>query len=161
MMKKSKTPQQAIVQLEALCARAEHCTSEMRRKLYDWGINRDDAEKIVSHLIRNRYVDDCRFARAYVKDKLIFGKWGRNKIKQGLIAKRITSEIIVDALDEIDEQQYMEILEHILNVKINSISDTDAYTRKMKLLRFAVSRGFEAGLVVELLNAGDLCQTDD
>lgn len=156
MDRKKKTINQAILQLETLCARAEHCTSEVQQKMYNWGFSCDDMEKVIIHLKKNRYIDDARFARAYVKDKLIFSRWGRQKIIQGLIAKRVSKDAIEDALDEIYEQQYMEILEHVLKVKSQGIANADSYEGKIKLLRFAVSRGFELSLAKNILDSGVL-----
>ncbi len=156
MDRKKKTIAQATLQLESLCARAEHCTSEVQQKMMKWGFNNDETNKVIAHLCKNRYIDDCRFARAYVKDKLMFCRWGRQKIIQGLIAKRVSKDAIETALDEIDEQQYMEILEHVLKVKSQGIVDADSYEGKMKLLRFAVSRGFEITLSRKILESGVL-----
>lgn len=148
------TVEKAFERLEILCARSEHSAGELRQKLYMWGISSTDAEKILESLRCRKYVDDERFARAYVRDKLRFSRWGRMKIRMGLIAKRVDNAIIAIAIDEeISDEEYESILIAVLKMKARSIEDADSYDGRTRLFRFGVSRGFEPGLVSNVIRS--------
>jgi len=93
-----------------MCARSEHCEWELKEKLKRWMISSADAEEILMVLRKGRFYDDRRFASAYVRDKMLYNRWGRRKIVYGLMAKRIPRELIGEALDEIDEEMYRNVL---------------------------------------------------
>ncbi len=140
-------PEAALSRLQALCARAEHCESEMRDKLRTWGIAPADADKIIAALIRDRYIDDARFASAYVRDKSGLARWGRIKIRMALAQKRISRDVIAAALDEIDQQTYLSNLTSLLCSKSKSTPD------KIKLFRFAATRGYESDVIRQALKS--------
>jgi regulatory protein len=141
----------ATARLEAMCARAEHCTYELREKLWQWCIPAAEGEKIIAQLKRTRYVDDARFARAFVNDKVKFAKRGRLRIKQALELKHIDSNIIADALEEIDAELYADNLDSTICQKANTLDDVTSYENRMKLMRFAVQRGYEPALVAKAI----------
>jgi regulatory protein len=147
------TADEAIARLEAMCARAEHCTFELREKLWQWSIPTAEADKIIEQLKKTRYVDDARFARAFVNDKVHFARRGRLRIKQALEMKRIDADIIADALAEIDPEIYSLNLAYTLKQKAASFDDISDYETRMKLLRFAVQRGYEPSLAAKAINA--------
>src|SRR5512133_2029019 len=86
-----------------LCSRSEHCTSEILEKLKLWGLSAEDSETVIEQLTAEKYLDDERFARAYVKDKFRFNHWGKQKIAFMLRSKNIPSEITGHALAEVDD----------------------------------------------------------
>ena len=88
-MKKEMTEQEAYLRLTALCAQAEHCEQEMRDKMKRWELNETAQDHVIERLVKERYVDDARYARAFVKDKIRYNKWGRRKVQQALWQKRI------------------------------------------------------------------------
>ena len=139
------------MRLEELCARSEQCSGEVREKLRRWEIGDRDAEAILKSLISRRFVDDSRFAGAFVRDKYRYGKWGRRKIAAALYAKRVDRDIIDSALADIDEEEYEAVLRALLKLKIKTTGPLDVYENRMRLLRFAVGRGFEPQLVSRLL----------
>lgn len=141
----------ALSRLESLCSRSEQCTSEARKKLANWHISASDAESIISSLVNRRFIDDARFCRAFVRDKLMFAHWGRRKITLSLIQKRLDRDKIKSALDEINEEDYLAILKKIVSAKAKTISDADTYDGRTRLFRFAVSRGFEPALVSQVI----------
>jgi len=147
------SPEMAVSRLEALCARAEHCSSEMRDKLWQWQIPADEAEKILSHLIARKFVDDFRYARAVVNDKIVFSRWGRRKVINALSVKRIPHEAISRAIETIDTSVYEQNLRHLLTLKAASLPHGAAhsYEGRTKLFRFAVSRGYEPELAARLI----------
>lgn len=161
MIRKEMKPVQALRRLEDVCARSEQCSYDLMKKLHGWGISRDIAEKIMARLERDRYVDDRRFACAYCRDKFRFSRWGRMKIIKGLMLKHISREDIDEALvTEIGDEEYYGTLVTLLQGKVRQIVDARSYDGRARLLRFAVSRGFESSMVVKVINSGVLWQED-
>ena len=154
-MKKDITEQEAYLQLAALCAQAEHCQQEMRDKMRRWELDETVQNRIIDRLIKERYVDDERYARAFVKDKIRYNKWGRRKVQQGLWQKRIDADIQQRVLDEIDEKEYLDILRPLLKQKRKSIRAASDYELNQKLARFALSRGFTFDLIRQCLDVDD------
>lgn len=155
-MKKNISPDMALERLEDLCARSEQCTADLRSRLYRWGVPGQAAAHVIEQLENGRFVDDERFARAYVRDKYRFSRWGRRKIAAGLAAKRIPRHMISDALGEIDDEEYHAIMVAVLQAKARSMDDAVSYENRMKLLRFGASRGFEPGELAKIINSGEL-----
>ena len=155
-MKKEMTEQEAYLQLAALCAQAEHCEQEMRDKMRRWELDETVQNRIVDRLIKERYVDDERYARAFVKDKIRYNKWGRRKVQQALWQKRIDADIQQRVLDEIDEKEYLDILRPLLKQKRKSIKAESDYELNQKLVRFALGRGFGFDIIRQCLNVDDI-----
>ena len=149
------TEQEAYLQLAALCAQAEHCQQEMRDKMRRWELDETVQNRIIDRLIKERYVDDERYARAFVKDKIRYNKWGRRKVQQGLWQKRIDADIQQRVLDEIDEKEYLDVLRPLLKQKRKSIRAASDYELNQKLARFALSRGFTFDLIRQCLDVDD------
>lgn len=141
---KEYTLKEALYKAEAYCSTAEHCLSDVRQKLYQWGITSERAEEILSALVKERFIDEQRYSCAFVREKYRFNKWGRIKIVQELRLKSISSPDITTALNEIDEDEYMDILQHLLHAKQKTIKAHNDYERNGKLFRYALGRGFEA-----------------
>jgi regulatory protein len=139
----NRNEQEAYNRAAAYCSKAEHCTSEVAEKLRQWEVTPDVAERILRRLTEERYVDDERYGRAFVRDKYRFAKWGRMKIATALRAKHIDTDIISAALDDIDEDEYIGILRNLLAAKRRTISGSNDYERTGKLMRFALGRGYE------------------
>lgn len=144
-MKKECTEEEGRVKAEVYCSVAERCVDDVLRKLEQWGVPSDAHEAIVAHLIKERYIDQCRFAVAFVRDKYRFNQWGRIKIAQALRMKHVASDAISEALDEIDEEEYEDILTSLLQKKSRSVKANSEYERNGKLIRFAVSHGYDMG----------------
>ena len=151
-MNKPISPQQALARLEALCARSEQASGEVLEKMRRWGVTQADAEKVLDSLVAGRYVDDSRFAAAFVRDKVRFARWGKRKIAQALAQKKIGRDIITAALDAVDQDEYTDSLRHILQAKIKSNPAlTESYEGRTKIYRFGMQRGFEPELTGRLL----------
>ena len=155
-MKKDMTEQEAYLQLAALCAQAEHCQQEMRDKMRRWELDETVQNRIVARLVKERYVDDERYARAFVKDKIRYNKWGRRKVQQALWQKHIDADIQQQVLDEIDEKEYLDILRPLLKQKRKSIKAESDYELNQKLIRFALGRGFGFDIIRQCLNVDDI-----
>ena len=148
---KTLTYEQALSRAASLCSSAEHCSSEIRKKLLLRGLSPAQVEKAISYLIEEKYIDNKRFCRAYCLDKLRYNHWGRIKISQMLRMMEMESNDISDGLEAIPEEEYQEALSHILTQKNHQLRDADPYIRKSKLIRHALSRGFETHLIMEFL----------
>lgn len=144
---KQLTYEEALAKATAYCARSEKSESDVMEKFYTWGMEEGDRQKIMEYLRSERYVDNSRFAEAYVRDKFRFNRWGRKKIAMMLASKGISRTVISEALEIIDDEAYFETLQALLQEKSRTIKDTDTYQRSSKLFAFAMQRGFETGLI--------------
>lgn len=143
-MKKPITKEQALLKLTAYCSMAEHCLAEVRKKLANWEVAEPDASAIISHLLKEKYVDEARYARAFANDKMNFARWGRNKVAFSLRSKAIPADVISAALDEVfGTDDYDDSIKQVLSAKFRSINYKNRYDAKAKLLRFGAGRGFE------------------
>ena len=154
-MKKEMTEQEAYLQLAALCAQAEHCQQEMHDKMKRWGLDETVRQRVVDRLVRERYVDDERYARAYVKDKIRYQKWGRRKVQQGLWQKHIAEDIQQQVLGEVDNEEYLTVLNPLLKQKRKNIKAQSDYELNQKLLRFALGRGFTFDIIRRCLDVDE------
>ncbi|MFO7615833.1 MAG: regulatory protein RecX [Bacteroidales bacterium] len=135
---------EALSKAMAACARQEHCDNEIRGKMRAWGIDHSDIEEVIEELRKQLFLDDERYARAFVRDKLKLNGWGRIKIRYLLKGKGVESGIIDKALEEIDEEQYTSILKDLLEKKARTLkNEANPRTRRQKLINFALGRGFE------------------
>ena len=150
-MAKILTPPEALHRAAALCSSAEHCTADIREKLARWGVTEADSRTIIDRLVQERFIDEQRYAVAFVKDKFRFSGWGRIKMRYALQQKRIDGSDIDHALATLDEEQYNDRLLELLQAKSRSIRDDDPEARRAKLFRFATSRGFESALIFNAL----------
>ena len=160
-MKKEMTGQEAYLQLAALCAQAEHCEQEMRDKMKRWEIDETRQNQVIERLIKEHYIDEERYARAFVKDKIRYNKWGRRKVQQALWQKRISDDVQRLVLDEIDEKEYLDVLRPLLKQKRKNIKAESDYEMNQKLVRFALSRGFGFSIIRQCLDVDDIDVDED
>lgn len=152
---KQKTEQDAYLTLAALCAQAEHCQWEMVEKMRKWEIPEEAQARIMERLVKERYVDDERFARAFAKDKVRYNKWGRRKVEQALWQKHIDEDIRKNVLNEIDDEEYLSVLRPLLKQKRKSIKAQNDYELNQKLMRFALGRGFTFDIIKQCIDVED------
>lgn len=143
--------QDALQRVTALCAAAEHCCHDIREKLQRWGIADEDAEEVIAYLLHEKYIDEERYSIAYCRDKMRYNHWGRVKIDQGLRMLGIDSQNRRTGLEALPEEEYYDILVHILESKQQGIKARNAYEKRGKLIRFALGRGFEMSLIQDCL----------
>ena len=154
LARKPVSSRQAKERLQDLCVRGEQCTYQLRTKLKQWQIPADEADKIMQSLEDERYVDDARYARSFVHDKVRFAGWGRRKLHMMLAAKRIPSDIIAEALAEIDPNLYSAVLIKVLQSKTRPHPELlQDYEGRTRLYRFALQRGFESDAIAAALKA--------
>ena len=137
------TETEALNKVAAYCSAAEHCRAEISEKLQRWGLPYDAINRILKRLVDEKYIDEERFCRAFVNDKYRFAKWGKVKIAQALQLKKVPYNTCRQFLNEIDEEEYLSILDRLLTAKRKSIHAENEYELNGKLKRFALSRGFE------------------
>ena len=126
------------------CSLAEHCESEVRDKLIDWGADNEECiSQIINYLIGNNFISPTRYCRAYAHDKLIYQGWGKRKIEMMLRQKQLPPQNIREALNAINNEQYRDILLSLLQKKARSLKRETGDILQTKLLRFAASRGFD------------------
>ena len=154
------TYEMALQRLSALCASAEHWEYEMTEKMRKWEVEESARERIMEYLRKAKFVDDERYARAFVKDKIKYNKWGRRKVEQGLWAKHIAEDIRQRVLDEVDESQYKSVLTDLLKSKRRSIKAANDYEMNRKLIKFALSRGFDYSIVRHCIDCDDYDEED-
>ena len=137
------TADEILYKLAAKCSTSEQCLSDIEAKIIRYDLTEEERTRILRHLVEEKYIDDRRYAEAFVRDKYRFNKWGRIKITQGLRMKGIDKETISNAMGVIDEQEYLDILQDLIKAKRKSTRGKSAYEINGKLIRFATGRGFE------------------
>lgn len=158
---KQLSEEEARLRLTALCAQGEHCSYEMEEKMRKWGISEEAQARIMAHLVNERYIDDERYCRAYIRDKIHYNKWGRRKIEQGLYLKRIDRSLSSAALDEVDDEEYLQVLRPMLKAKWRTIKAGSDYERSGKLIKYALSRGFTFDIIRQCIDDADEHDFDD
>lgn len=151
MMRKECSMEEARFKAEAFCSASEHCRADVLSKLYQWGAPEESWEEILGHLEKEKYIDESRYAVAFVRDKYRFNQWGRIKITQALRMKQIPSACISEALEEIEEKEYLSVLAALLKKKLRSVKASNDYERNGKLIRFAVGHGYEVSDILHCL----------
>ena len=157
---KEVTEQGAYLQLAQLCARSEHCQHDMLQKMRKWGMTDEAQARVMQRLISERYVDDERFARAFVRDKIRYNKWGRRKVEQALWMKHIDDAVREQVLSEVDDDEYISILRPLLKQKRRSLKTQSDYEQNQKLVKFALSRGFTFDIIRQCMD-GDIDDMED
>ena len=153
---KPLTPDQVLDKMAKYCAYQERCTKDVRYKLNTFDIPEEEKAKILDYLLNNRFVNDERFAKAFVRGKVNQSGWGLNKIRFHLMQKGIDKEIIDEALGQTDEEIYRQRLIDILKTKAKTVKATNDFEKKRKLAAFAMQKGFEGSLVWEVLKDLDV-----
>ena len=148
---KPLTPDQVLDKIAKYCAYQERCVKDVRDKMKTYDISQEDREKILDYLLDNRFVNDERFAKSFVRGKINQSGWGMNKIRFHLVQKGIAKEIIDEALQQTDEEVYRQRLIDILKTKAKTVKADSDFEKKRKLAAYAMQKGFEGGLVWEVL----------
>ena len=145
---------------ERYCSGAEHCCLEVRQMLERRKAESADIERIIRYLIKEGYIDESRYAAAFVHDKVRFAKWGRAKIAQALWQKRIPAGVADEALASIDEDEYMAALKDVVASRYRQTKGATEYERKIKTMKSVCSRGYEPAIVRRVLSMSDTPDID-
>ena len=144
--------EQGLQRAAGLCCQSEHCVADITEKLLRWGVSREDSDRIIDRLIDEKYIDESRYALAYVRDKVRFSHWGRVKIKSMLRMLRISEQDISNAFDSVDEDEYLGVLEGVIESKRKTLPEAESYASRVKLIRFALQRGFEMHEITKFIS---------
>ena len=172
------TELEAYVKLSALCASAEYCEADMRKKMSRWHIisttstaegeqsdmkfdaDADDSsdadsdiqERIINKLREEKFIDDARYAHAFVRDKFRYNRWGNVRIQQELRARKIDQCIIDEALEEITDDDNLDALRALIENKRRYVKGKSDYDIRCKLIRFAIGKGFQMDDIMRVLD---------
>lgn len=135
-----------------LCALRERSPNELLEKLMDWGVGEQDAETLVAELIKEKFVDEQRFANAYCNDKFEFNAWGKQKIKANIYSHKLSSSAIEIALDRIDSKKYEARLMELAQSKWEKLERDQLIKQKQKTLAYLANKGFEMDLIWKCIN---------
>lgn len=141
--RKTKTATQALSALMRLCAKSEKSSGDALRLMRGWGVEISEQQGVLLRLLELKFIDDRRYAEAYVREKTRFSGWGAYKIRRMLSTKGIAREIIEQALGQIDKAETRDKLEVMIGRKMRSVKAVDAYTLKGKLVRYGMSLGYD------------------
>jgi regulatory protein len=144
---------EALMKAQNYCAYQERCHKEIREKLTSWKIYGDEREQIIASLIQENFVNEERFAKAYAGGKFRVKKWGRNKIRKALHQRDISAYCITKGMEEISEQDYTDTLLALLQKKNKTLKEKNPFTRKGKLAKFVIGKGYESQLVWDHLRS--------
>lgn len=161
---RTKSAEQALVSLMNLCAKSEKCSADARRLMRGWGVSVADAERVLQRLVAERFIDDSRYAEAFVREKINLSGWGVYKITATLRQKGIGAEIISSALEQCSGVDMAERLTELLNRKLRTVKAKNSTDLRAKLLRYAAGQGYDfstAREVVESLVKSENEQCDD
>ncbi|HMK02796.1 MAG TPA: regulatory protein RecX [Ferruginibacter sp.] len=153
MESKKLNKDQALPKIKQYCAYQERCHSEVKEKLYSFGLYKKDVEELISTLIEENYLNEERFATQFAGGKFRIKQWGRVKIKYALKQKQVSEYCIKKALLTIAETDYKRTLEKLFEQKLKTLrSEKNIFSKKRKLQDHLVQKGFEHGLVNGLIS---------
>lgn len=147
MYKKQLTKEQALQKLKHYCAYQERCHSEVKDKLYQLGVWKKDHDEIIAALIEENYLNEERFAVAFAGGKFRIKQWGRVRIKYELKQKQVSEYSIKKAMKQIDEEEYLSVLNKLAKEKYAALKNEQYLIRKKKTMDYLAAKGFEADLV--------------
>lgn len=151
------TEQEAYQKLSALCALSEQCCYDVMKKMKRWEVADEMAEKVVARLIKEKFIDEERYARAFVKDKFHYNHWGRVRIEKELKMRKIAAKHIEAGLEELKEEDNMDALRKIIEKKRPTVKGKNEYEVRGKLMRFALGRGFAMDDIMKVVGSLDEC----
>ncbi len=134
------------------CSAKECCTFDIKRSLQRKTVPENQISEIISLLQKNKFIDDRRYARSFINDKLKFNKWGKTKIAFALQQKEIERQIVDEVFADIPDKNLIDELKPLLEKKAKSIRGENVFENRNKLIRFALGRGFEMRDVIKVVN---------
>lgn len=150
-LKRVKSAEQALRSLMDRCAKSEVASGDARRALYRWGVEVSEHDGVITKLLEHRFIDDARYAAAYVREKSRLSNWGVYKIRTGLRAKQINEDIISEAIRELNTDEMTDKLEQILRRRAEKTTAKNSYDLKSKLLRYGASLGYNFSEVSDMI----------
>ena len=151
-VKKPISENDAWIRLSAKCAMTEYCVADIRRMMSRWELPEGADERIVKRLQTERFVDECRYAHAFVRDKFRYNHWGWVRIERELRMRSIAQAYIDEAKEEISEEANLSALRKLIEAKRRTVKGKNEYEINAKLFRFAMGRGFGYDDINEVLH---------
>lgn len=142
-VRRDKTPAQALASLMRLCAKAERSSGDALRLMRGWGVADGDARAVLERLIADRFIDDRRYAEAFVREKMNLSGWGRYKIISALRAKGIPQALVAEAVAQTDDADMHGRLSEILARRMRTLKASSPFDARAKLMRYALSQGYD------------------
>jgi len=155
IQRKPISEEQALHRLAEQCSRCEHSTGEADQKMRQWGLSAAERECVIARLVEEKYIDNERFCRAFVSDKVRFDKWGRRKIELALLKKGVGKGVFAPILDAVADQEYTETLRELLASKRRSTKAESEYELNGKLIKYALGRGFTYDVIRKCIDSAD------
>ncbi len=141
----------AMKRAASFCAESERNVAEVERKLRKWGVDDDDIDSIIDRLKSDDFLNEERYCKAYINDRFKLNHWGKVKIRYELGKRDVDRQYIDAALADIDDDEYIEVLKEVVEAKRRTLKDTDTYSASAKILRYALTRGFESDIVSKVI----------
>ena len=141
----------AFSRMSNLCARKECCVFDIQTKLQRLDLEAEVIDRIINLLKKERYIDELRFTKSFIHDKVRFNKWGKVKIEYSLRQKWISENIVSEAFLEFSDEDLTDSLPELLEAKWKTIKGKSDYDKKNKLIRFALGRGFEMRDIIDYI----------
>jgi len=151
-LQRTYTVDEAQNVLENYCAYQERCHKEVQLKLKKMGMIPEAMDKIIVHLIEHNYLNEERFAKAFVRGKFRIKKWGKNRLVRELKFREVSKYSIESGLSEIEPEEYLEILDELVKKRIAQVKERNQYKKKRKVADYLLYRGWESHLIYEKLN---------
>ena len=153
MYRRRLTKEQALQKLRFYCRYQQRCQSEIKQKLFELGVNEKDHDELIGELIKENCLNDERFAVAFVSGRFKMKQWGRKKIQKGLKEKRVSDEIAEKALGQINQKEYIAILNKLAKEKYALLKHEQHLIRKKKTMDYLMQKGYEVDLIKHTINS--------
>ena len=153
-MTENKQRDELLQRAMRACSEREYCISDIAALLVRWGADSEEMRGwIIERLVKEKFIDEHRYSRAFVLDHFRHSQWGKVKIGMTLKQKRVDAAAISSGMEAIGEEEYLELLQKILSDQRRRIKSKSRIDLKGKLLRHALGKGFESHLVYDAINA--------
>lgn len=149
---KKYTPKQAFQKLMRFCTYRERCHKEVKQKLFDLQIHPADQEEIIVKLIQEGFLNEERFAKIFAYDKFYLNHWGRFRIRRQMEFLQLSEYLIRKGMAEIDEEDYINTFEKLIEKRMEATKGEDKYKRKRKVIDYLLRKGYESEMVYERIN---------
>jgi len=151
---KNMSYDRALEKAMRYCSYQERCILDLEKRFYAWNVKKEEWDKIIDHLLKDDFLNESRYVEAFVRGKFKIKKWGKNKIKMGLIAKRVYDEKQFTNVfeEEIEEEDYLKTIKELIEKKALLINEPDELKGRDKLYRYMLGKGYESDLITRELN---------
>jgi regulatory protein len=145
------TYKEALSKATEICSHSEKCSYDIMLKCREWQLPREETTKVIEYLLKEKYLDQQRYATSFVRDKFRFNKWGKIKLAYALRQKQVEEQYSREALSQLPAEDYQKVLRDLLSAKARTLKEQDTWSRRNKLLAFAQSHGFEVDLALPII----------